>query len=249
MAQRVTAIFPTRDDAERAANALVDLGADRSQISVVARGDDGTAATTAMTGGRDHEGIVQPAREVGDSGAPLTTSDEPDAVQGAATGAAIGAVVGIAAGLAALIVPGFGLVTVAGPLYWALGGAIGTAAAGAVAGGVYGSLRDIGIEEHHARGYEERIRGGHVLMTALVPSLDQQRTRDILTEYNGEDISFTEDTPSMTNQFPAGEAAMAQPAYQSTYVASETVVTPMADSTPEPQEEYGEEEEVVRDRA
>lgn len=231
MAQRVSAVFPDRDAAERAADALVDLGADRGQISTLSRGQDGMADQAAWTGRHDKEGVVEPAREVGDSGAPLTTSDEPDAAQGAATGAAIGAVAGIAAGLASLMVPGFGLILAAGPLSWALGGAIGTAAAGAVAGGVYGSLRDIGIEEHHARGYEERIRGGHVLMTALVPSFDQGRVRDILAEYGGEDISFTDDMSSMERQFPAGESAMAQPGYSSTAAAGSSMTAPMAGST------------------
>jgi len=226
MAQRVTAVFPTREDAQRAADALVDVGADRSQISMLARGQDGLATDA----GRSHEGVIEPAREVGDSGAPLTTSEEPDAAQGAVTGAAIGAVAGIAAGLASLMIPGFGLIMAAGPLSWALGGAIGTAAAGAVAGGVYGSLRDIGIEEQHARGYEERIKGGHVLMTALMPDFDQSQTRAILAEYGGEDISFADDTRSLGRQFPAGESAMAQPAYQSTYPAGETVTPAVTDS-------------------
>jgi hypothetical protein len=230
MAQRVTAIFPTREDAERAADALVDLGADRSQISTLARGQDGMDDRTDWTRRPDAHAFVEPAREVGDSGAPLTIADEPDAAQGAATGAAIGAVVGIAAGLASLIVPGFGPVLAAGPLSWALGGAIGAAAAGAVAGGVYGSLRDIGIEEHHARGYEERIRGGHVLMTALVPNFDQGRIREILGKYGAEDISFTEDTSSMGRQFPAGESAIAQPAYTPVTPAEGSVATPITDS-------------------
>jgi len=233
MAQRVTAIFPNREDAERATDALVDLGADRGHISTLARGQDGMADRTGWTGRHDADGVVEPAREVGDSGAPLTTTDEPAAAQGAATGAAIGAVAGIAAGLAALMVPGFGLVMAAGPLSWALGGAIGTAAAGAVAGGVYGSLRDIGIEEHHARGYEERIRGGHVLMTALVPELDGDRVRDILSEYNAEDISFTDDAASIGRQFPAGESAMAQTPYSSTAAAGSTIGAPMSESARE----------------
>jgi uncharacterized protein YjbJ (UPF0337 family) len=231
MAQRVTAIFPNREDAERAVDALVDLGADRSHISTLARGQNGMADRTGWTGRHDADGVVEPAREVGDSGAPLTTTDEPDAAQGAATGAAIGAVAGIAAGLAALMVPGFGLVLAAGPLSWALGGAIGTAAAGAVAGGVYGSLRDIGIEEHHARGYEERIRGGHVLMTAMIPDLDRDHVRDILSEYDAEDISFADDTASLGSQFPAGDSAMAQPAYSSTAVPGSTMAAPIAEST------------------
>lgn len=191
MAQRVAAVFPTRDAAERAADALVDLGADRGHISVVARGEDGKA-TTSTPGAAHSDHVLEPAREVGDSGAALTTSDQGDA----AKGATIGAVAGLAAGLLALTVPGIGLVLAAGPLALAMAG-------GAVAGGVYGGLRDIGIEEKHARGYEERIRGGHVLLTALVPNADQQPVRAVLTELDAEDITFTEDRSSASMAAPA----------------------------------------------
>jgi len=194
MAQRVAAIFQNRDAAERAADALVDLGADRGQISIVARGEDGRA-NTSMRGTAPGEHVVEPARKVGDSGAALTTSDSGDA----AKGATIGAVAGLAAGLLALTVPGIGLVLAAGPLALAMAG-------GAVAGGVYGGLRDIGIEERHARGYEERIRGGHVLLTAVVPNVDQQRVREVLVEYDAEDISFAEDRSAASMAAPAAAA-------------------------------------------
>jgi hypothetical protein len=38
MSERVTALFPTRDDAERAAAALMDHGVTREEISLLARG-------------------------------------------------------------------------------------------------------------------------------------------------------------------------------------------------------------------
>jgi hypothetical protein len=213
MAQRVTAIFATRKDAEQAADALVDMGTDRAHISTLARGDDGMTPYDATTVHPEGEHAVEPAREVGDSGAALTTTDSHDA----ATGAAIGAVAGLAAGLLALTIPGIGLVLAAGPLALA-------AASGAIAGGVFGALRDIGIEEHQARGYEERVRGGHVLMTALVPNLDQAQVRDVLIKYGATDISFADDRSTVATRFPAAESAMAQP------------------------EEYAEEEETVIQR-
>src|SRR5438552_588386 len=132
MAQRVTAIFNSREAAERAANALVDLGAENEHISMLAPRQEGVVAGEPAAAHRGEHDFVEPAREVGDTGAALTTTDEQDAAKGAATGAAIGAVAGIAAGLAALMVPGFGVIMAAGPLSWAIGGALGTAAAGAV---------------------------------------------------------------------------------------------------------------------
>jgi len=211
MAQRVAAIFQSRDAAERAADALADLGADRGHISVIARGEDGQASATAAGHGEGNH-MVEPAREVGDSGAALTTSEHGDT----AKGAAIGAVAGLAAGLLALTVPGIGLVLAAGPLAMAIAG-------GAIAGGVYGSLRDIGIEEHHARAYESRIRGGHVLLTALVPDLDQQRVRDVLDNYDAEDITFAEDRSTSGIAAPAMTApATAAPAMTAPMAATET---------------------------
>jgi uncharacterized membrane protein len=216
MAERVAAIFHTREAAERAADALADLGADREHISMLARGEEGTVTSTPMTADRDDNEFVEPARAVGDSGAPLTTADDDDSAAGAATGAAIGAVAGLAAGLMALTVPGFGLVLAAGPLAWALGGAAGTAAAGAIAGGIYGGLRDVGIEEPHARGYEERIRGGDVLLTALVPTVAEERVLDILAEYGAEDVSFADDTSIAQMPVTPIEATITSPDYRTT---------------------------------
>jgi hypothetical protein len=138
MAQRVAAIFGSREAAQRAADALTYLGADREQISMLARGEDGSVSSTTGAGTHDGEEMIAPAREVGDSGAALTTTDAEDVAQGAAAGAVLGAIAGVAAGLAVLMVPGFGLVAGAGPLLLGLGGA--SAAAGAVAGGVAGLL-------------------------------------------------------------------------------------------------------------
>lgn len=195
MARRVTATFTDRDAANRAVAALTDMGAQRDHISTLIRGEhEGAAAVHEHT-----DDLIEPAREVGDSGAALTTSDEGDAAQGAATGAAIGAVAGLTAGLLSLMVPGFGLVTAGGALAWALGGAAGTAAAGAVAGGVYGSLRDIGIEDTHARHYEERVRGGDVLLTASLPLMEEDRVRAVLEEHGAEHVTFTEDLSSWSS--------------------------------------------------
>jgi uncharacterized membrane protein len=191
MAQRVAAVFGSREAARRAADALSYLGADREQISMLARGDEGAVATTTAAERHESEEMIAPAREVGDSGAALTTTDAEDVAQGAAAGAVLGAVAGVAAGLAVLMVPGFGLVAGAGPLLLGLGGA--SAAAGAVAGGVYGGLRDLGIEEQYARGYEERIRSGDVLLTAIIPATAEDDVLDVLAEHGAEDVSFAEE--------------------------------------------------------
>lgn len=185
MAQRVAAIFDSRAEAERAADALVDMGAERDQISLLAKGEDGGAAQSSTPHAHADGAMVEPAREVGDSGAALTTTDGGDV----AHGATIGAVAGIAAGLLALMVPGIGLVLAAGPLAMA-------AASGAIAGGVYGGLRDIGINEQHARGYEEHVRSGRVLLTGLLDHAEETPVRAALEEHGGHEITFHEAAPT-----------------------------------------------------
>lgn len=228
MAQRVTAIFTNREDAERAADALVSMGADRSAISTVVRhaGDMPGDVTANQVPHHDH--AVEPARDVGDAGAALTTSDPGDTAKGAEAGAVLGAIAGIAAGAAMLAVPGFGLILAAGPLSWAIGGAVGATIGGAVAGGVYGHLRDIGIDEIQARAYEQRLRGGDILMTALVPGLMESRVRDVLVEQNAEDVTFVDDPMTARYSPPASRADYVQPAASPTRDAADAYASPAA---------------------
>lgn len=257
MARRVTATFSSKEDADRAAAALVDMGFDRNQISTLARGGDGSAASWSGERREGHE-VIEPARAVGDAGAPLTTTDEEDVAKGAATGAAIGAVAGIAAGLLSIMVPGFGLVTAGGALAWALGGMAGAAAAGAVAGGIIGGLHDLGIPEHHARTYEERIRQGDVLMTAVIPDIDEGRVRDLLNKYNAQYITFADTAVTSAAYAPAGTYTPPA-AMDSSYdmaarrEAVSNTTAPMAPTAPAAsskaeEEEYIEEEEVVHNQ-
>jgi len=255
MAQRVTAIFVSQEAAERAASALVDLGAENEHISMLARGQDGMVDSTPKAAHRGEHDFVEPAREVGDSGAALTTSDERDA----ATGAAVGAVAGLAAGLLALTIPGIGLVLAAGPLALA-------AASGAIAGGVYGGLRDIGIEETAARGYEARVHKGDVLLTALIPPMSEARVRMVLNEHDAEDVTFGEDASTMSS---AGYSSTNAAGYNANIArgeakkvegemrdrAADMTANPLDDLAAkgkkvegEMQEEFGEAEEVVQNR-
>lgn len=221
MAQRVTAIFTNREDADRATERLISMGADRSDISTVVRHTD-----TDPAAGQSHgEHVIEPAREVGDTGAPLTTSDPGDTAKGAEAGAVIGAIAGIAAGAAMLAVPGVGLILAAGPLSWAIGGAVGATVGGAVAGGVYGHLRDIGINERYARAYEARIRSGDLLMTALIPDLNEARVREMLDANHAEDVTFVEDPMTVATSSPSYAAPMAQ---SSPNIAPDVERTPVA---------------------
>jgi hypothetical protein len=178
MAVTVTGLFASRDDAERAAAALMDHGVDREEISLVTRGEEAERAAERRDADErptaPHEGI--------------TTTTAGDAATGAAAGAGIGAALGLLAGAATLFVPGFGLITAAGPLAWALGGAVGTAAAGAVAGGVFGGLRDMGADDHAVRDYEEGLRQGSTFLSARSDEFSAAEMREILAKYNATSV-------------------------------------------------------------
>ena len=170
----LTGLFASRDDAERAAAALMDHGVDRDEISIVTRGEEITRPDDKKPTTEPREGI--------------TTTTATDAGVGAAAGAGVGVAIGLLAGAAALFVPGFGLVMAAGPLAWALGGAAGTAAAGAVAGGVFGGLRDMGADEQAVHDYEEGLRQGATFLSARSDELSSVDMRQIFAKYNATSI-------------------------------------------------------------
>jgi hypothetical protein len=178
MAVTVTGLFPSREDAERAAAALMDHGVDQGEISLLARGTEGEYVAERREDGMPtttpHEGI--------------TTTTAGDAGTGAAAGAGVGAAMGLLAGAAALFVPGFGLVMAAGPLAWALGGVAGATAAGAIAGGVFGGLRDMGADDRAIQEYEEGLRQGATFLSARSDELSAAEMREILAKYNAASV-------------------------------------------------------------
>lgn len=91
--------------------------------------------------------------------------------KGAGTGAVIGAIAGIAA--AAGVIPVIGPLVAAGSFigWLGLGGAVGAAAAGAVGGaaigGIVGALVNIGVGKERAQMYEDDVKAGKVLVSAM----------------------------------------------------------------------------------
>jgi len=133
----VTALFPSRATAERAIDELGSAGFTQDDISML------MSDTT-----RGREFGVKEATKV---------------PEGAATGATVGGVIGaVVASLAAvgtLAIPGLGLVA-AGPVLAGLAGL----GAGAAAGGLTGALVGVGIPEHEAKFYDDKIRKGGILL-------------------------------------------------------------------------------------
>lgn len=160
----VIGVFDDASLAEGTLGGLRDAGFTAEQISVVAK-DSHTAR--AMT---EEAGIGSPAEGAG---------------TGAFLGGLTGGVLGWLVGIGALAIPGIGPIVAAGALATTLGGA----ALGAVTGGLIGALVDLGIPEEEARGYEESVRGGSILLTVHAANTQQAHdARALLHQYGGADV-------------------------------------------------------------
>ena len=176
-----SAVFDTRDEAERALSELRSAGISENAISIVGRSDDdgqsGLGGSTTLgdddMGDRDNE----------------SSEAKSDVVKGATIGAGTGAVLGIAA----LAIPGVGPLVAAGAI---AASAIPTAAAigagaGLAAGSIAGLLSDHGVDEEDSRYYEDRISQGGYFVAVHAdkagPSFD--RAREILQRNGGHSAS------------------------------------------------------------
>lgn len=150
MKQFTIGVFATREDAEKAINAVHnDLHVPHDDISFLYRNTDGEV----------HEG---------DAGEISGTTVGEGAKKGAMVGGTIGALAGLAT--VAGVIPVIGPLFAAGPLAAALGltGAVGATAAagvtGAAAGGVIGALANMGVPEENAQRYADRVEAGNILV-------------------------------------------------------------------------------------
>jgi hypothetical protein len=106
---------------------------------------------------------------------------------GVTMGGAVGGLVGLMAGAGApFVFPGVGLLLAAGPIAGFLAGL----GAGGAAGGIIGALIGMGIPEYEAKRYDNRLRGGGVLLSAHCTTSDQINTAKVLLKHAGaEDVS------------------------------------------------------------
>lgn len=216
MSNRIYASFADPDDAQKAVGALLDRGLENEHVSLVAHesytrsryGDMehgqvdwnryGSASSTSRMDSDLDTRSEYVDREEDDDDNPvesaehgISTTTGGDAAAGAAKGAGIGLGVGVLAALASIFIPGFGLVTGAGALAAAIGGAAATTAAGAAAGGVYGYLRDQGVDDQEARHIEETFTGGGAVVevTTGLDSISTAEIEQILRKYNATRVS------------------------------------------------------------
>ncbi len=158
----VIGVFDGPSHAEQALNGLKNAGFSPEQVSVVAKESGETRTMVENTGmGAENAG------------------------KGALGGAVAGGLLGWLVGVSALVIPGIGPIVGAGILASTLAGA----GIGAAAGGLLGALTGMGVPEDEARGYEDSVRKGSILLSAHANS-DQQamEARQIFDRYGGGDV-------------------------------------------------------------
>ena len=168
MSERIaSAVFDSREEAERALSELRSAGIDNDAISIIGRHEHG-------------------------DGSGITDDDGVDA-SGAVKGAIGGGVAGGLLGLAALAIPGVGPLAAAGAI---AGSAIPEAAAigagiGATAGGISGLLTEHGVSDEDAKYYEGRIKQGSYFVGVHADKTDLplENAREILYRNGGHSAS------------------------------------------------------------
>jgi hypothetical protein len=173
MSERIaSAVFDSREEAERALSELRSAGFDESSISVIGRHGEQSDSSSVSDEDTDGDGMNE---------------------SGAAKGAIGGAVAGGLLGIAALAIPGVGPLAAAGAIASSAipGAAAIGAGAGAVAGGLTGLLTNHGVSDEDARYYEDRIHQGGIFLS--VESDDSgasvETAREILYRNGGHSAS------------------------------------------------------------
>jgi hypothetical protein len=154
--RKISALFDSHEDAERAVAALKESGFTSDNISIVTANPDGSFDT-----------------------------DGGGAAAGAATGMGLGAVAGgLLAGLGLMTIPGVGPVLASGWLVSAAAGAAAGAVAGGAAGGLIGAMTEDGVSEDDAHVYAEGVRRGGTYVSVRADESGQSRIDDILAASN-----------------------------------------------------------------
>ena len=164
----VVAVYPDHASAERAVRQLHEAGFDLGDLSIV---------------GRDFQETEEPCGFV-------SRGDYVKA--GAKTGSLFGLLSGLCIGAGFLVLPGIGLVVVAGPIAAALLAGIEGALAGTALGSLAGALVGWYVPKDRAIKYEEQVKGGKFLV--FVRSIPEvvARARSLLVAQGPDHIDLYE---------------------------------------------------------
>jgi hypothetical protein len=165
----VFGVYPTRESADTAVDALRTRGFRSTDVSVLFPQNDGSKDFGHEKGTKSAEG----------------------AVAGGGTGAIIGGALGWLAGIGMLAIPGVGPFIAAGPIVATLAGM----GAGGAVGGTTGALIGLGIPEYQAKRYEGRMRKGGILLSVHADDQDwANKGKQVLEQTGAEDISSIGET-------------------------------------------------------
>jgi len=144
--RRAVGIFPDRPRTASALQALSDSGFAMNNVSVIAKDPD---RQNAIAGVNVKDEVTNRAEQGGEIGG--------------VTGGVLGGVTGLLIGLGTLTIPGLGPALLAGEAATVLATLVG-AGAGVAAGGLIGALIGMGIPEHRAKHYQDRVANGDYLI-------------------------------------------------------------------------------------
>lgn len=144
--RRAVGVFPDRPRTASALQTLSDSGFAMSRVSIIAKDADRQSAIAGV--------------EVNDA---ISNQADTGGAVGAFTGGVLGGVTGLLVGLGTLVIPGVGPALLAGEAAALLATVVG-GATGAAAGGLVGALIGLGIPEHRAKHYRDRLAQGDYLV-------------------------------------------------------------------------------------
>lgn len=167
--RRAVGVFPDRPRTASALQALDDSGFSMKQVSVIAKDADREKAIAGID-------VKDEVSSQADTGGAV----------GAVTGGLFGGVTGLLVGLGTLTIPGLGPAVLAGEAATAVSAVVG-GAAGAAAGGLVGALVGMGIPEHRAKHYRDRVAAGDYLVMLKATEPEIARAERTLREAGIED--------------------------------------------------------------
>lgn len=168
----IVALYDHYQDASAAVADLIQAGAERGKISLLANNLNGDhpPLTTNPSYGREE----------------FDTKDEkqPAVVTGAEFGIGVGGILGVLVGTGAIIIPGIGPLIAAGVLATMAAGA----AAGGVVGGAIGLLTEHGVSSSDSHLYAEGLKRGGTLVTVVADEDRLDAFREIFKKHGAVDI-------------------------------------------------------------
>lgn len=193
--RRAVGVFSSRTQTASALQALSDSGFSMGDVSVIAKDADHQKDIAGVTV-RDE----------------VTNQADKGGAIGALTGGVLGGVTGLLVGLGTLTIPGLGPALLAGEAAAVLTTVVG-GAAGAAAGGLVGALVGLGIPEHRAVRYQDRVAQGGYLVMVKGDENEIIRAERTLGDAGIEDWGVYQADDDASRVSPAATAA-ASPAHE-----------------------------------